>query len=365
MKLDGKQPKTITFDAASFDQFRHGYAGTIYQGQGRTLDQTYLYHSEHWRSAASYVALTRHRDKAELFVARNTADDVNQLRPADGAHRRAARGLDVPPPAGRSARFGRSPRAEILERFAGESFRQPPDENRRRGPEGGAHVRDYGPKPKPPWPSAREQRRPYQHKEQVAMGPGDMGIDDERRKRRSAPIVDLMTPDAIQETVDQPPSPQQPDDAREEMTIEGILQNPWKAVDLDLPQDADRAFLRTAARAADACAQTAFAYGRVAAIVEPERAEFYRDRYEAATERRTEAQQQLERLPPEQTADVSAFFHPELDTAASRGCIAGSRRNSGIGARPKPAHRLFCKTRRNPREPVARLEVPAGPERQP
>ena len=42
---------------ANFDQFRHGYAGTIYRGQGRTLDQTYLYHSEHWRSAASYVAL--------------------------------------------------------------------------------------------------------------------------------------------------------------------------------------------------------------------------------------------------------------------------------------------------------------------
>ena len=48
-------------------------------GQGRTLDQTYLYHSEHWRSAASYVALTRHRDKAELFVARNTAKDVTEL----------------------------------------------------------------------------------------------------------------------------------------------------------------------------------------------------------------------------------------------------------------------------------------------
>ena len=63
----------------SFRQFRHGYAGTIYKGQGRTLDQTYLYHSEHWRSAASYVALTRHRDKAELFVATNTARDVTQL----------------------------------------------------------------------------------------------------------------------------------------------------------------------------------------------------------------------------------------------------------------------------------------------
>ena len=51
----------------------------IYKGQGRTLDQTYLYHSEHWRSAASYVALTRHRDKAEVFVARNTAADLKEL----------------------------------------------------------------------------------------------------------------------------------------------------------------------------------------------------------------------------------------------------------------------------------------------
>jgi ATP-dependent exoDNAse (exonuclease V) alpha subunit len=79
VKLDGKAGKVINFDAATFDQFRHGYAGTIYRGQGRTLDQTYLYHSEHWRSAASYVALTRHRDKAELFVARNTAADIGKL----------------------------------------------------------------------------------------------------------------------------------------------------------------------------------------------------------------------------------------------------------------------------------------------
>ena len=159
--LDGKHPKTINFDATSFDQFRHGYAGTIYRGQGRTLDQTYLYHSEHWRSAASYVALTRHRDKAELFVARNTAADITQLarQMARTDDRRAASMFhhrqDIGPVRPMTAR-------EVLERFAGESFRQPPDQQRRRGPEGGAPVRDYGPKPKPPWPSAREQRRPYQ-----------------------------------------------------------------------------------------------------------------------------------------------------------------------------------------------------------
>ena len=74
--------------AGEFDQFRHGYAGTIYKGQGRTLDQTYLYHSEHWRSATSYVALTRHREKVTLFVATETARRSRPACPADGAGRR-------------------------------------------------------------------------------------------------------------------------------------------------------------------------------------------------------------------------------------------------------------------------------------
>src|ERR1019366_526042 len=38
-----------------------------------------LYHTEHWRAAASYVALTRQRDSAQVFVARETARDAAQL----------------------------------------------------------------------------------------------------------------------------------------------------------------------------------------------------------------------------------------------------------------------------------------------
>jgi ATP-dependent exoDNAse (exonuclease V) alpha subunit len=79
IRLDGRKPKTIQVDAAAFTEFRHGYAGTIYAGQGKTLQQTYLYHSEHWRSAPSYVALTRHKKRTDLFVARNTAADLSQL----------------------------------------------------------------------------------------------------------------------------------------------------------------------------------------------------------------------------------------------------------------------------------------------
>ena len=67
------------YAGGEFDQIRHGYAGTIYRGQGRTLDATYLYHSAHWRSASSYVGLTRHRENVSLFVATETARDLGQL----------------------------------------------------------------------------------------------------------------------------------------------------------------------------------------------------------------------------------------------------------------------------------------------
>ena len=75
----GGEGREVAWSAAEFQGFRHGYAGTIYKGQGKTLDHTYLYHTEHWRAAASYVALTRQRESAQVFVARETAHDVHQL----------------------------------------------------------------------------------------------------------------------------------------------------------------------------------------------------------------------------------------------------------------------------------------------
>ena len=76
----GKEGRFVTWSAADgFEGFRHGYAGTIYKGQGKTLDHTYLLHTHHWRAAASYVALTRQRESAQVFVATETACDVHQL----------------------------------------------------------------------------------------------------------------------------------------------------------------------------------------------------------------------------------------------------------------------------------------------
>ncbi|MBV9825371.1 MAG: MobA/MobL family protein [Alphaproteobacteria bacterium] len=65
--------------AGEFSQFRLGYAGTIYKGQGRTIEETYLYHTDHWRAASGYVALTRHSRNVSLYVATETARDLGQL----------------------------------------------------------------------------------------------------------------------------------------------------------------------------------------------------------------------------------------------------------------------------------------------
>lgn len=195
VQLDGREGRIVSFDVAEFDQFRHGYAGTIYRGQGRTLDQTYLYHSEHWRSAASYVALTRHRDKAELFVARNTAKDVTELarQMARTDDRRAAsmfyhRG-EIGPVRPKTA-------PEILAGFA-----DPRLERSQREP----YQRHYNPMPRPSWhrfPGAmRGAPAPGTGRAETAPGTaqGDEelrqriadAVDDDRRRRRDGERQEL------------------------------------------------------------------------------------------------------------------------------------------------------------------------------
>jgi ATP-dependent exoDNAse (exonuclease V) alpha subunit len=112
----GKKPKSVTFtvganaEAGEFNKFKLGYAGTIYRGQGRTLDQSYVCHSAQWRSAAAYVALTRHREDVQIFASRETVRGMEKeadrasfdqaaaratLDPAQQAAARNARDLDL------------------------------------------------------------------------------------------------------------------------------------------------------------------------------------------------------------------------------------------------------------------------------
>ena len=76
---------------------------------------------------------------------------------------------------------------------------------------------------------------------------------------------------------------------------------------------------------ADQCAKTAFAYGRVATVVEPEYAEFYRTRYASAAARRDEAHEQLAGLPLEQVPELSPFLHPEVVQQKAEGSLRVER----------------------------------------
>jgi hypothetical protein len=79
VNLDSKTDRSISFDATSFTQYRHGYAGTNYRRQGRMLHQVYLYHSVTWCSTTNSITLTRLHEKMMLFISRDTAADVAQL----------------------------------------------------------------------------------------------------------------------------------------------------------------------------------------------------------------------------------------------------------------------------------------------
>ena len=210
VRLDGPERKIVEFEAGSFGHFRHGYAGTVWKGQGDTLDQTYLYHSEHWRSAPSYVALTRHRERTDLFVATNTAKDLAALakQVARQDETRAASAFyqldQIEPVRPMKAK-------EILAQFAGEQFRKAAERMQREARRW--HERHYNPRPHPPWPSLRERLAPEwgdgdaierlavnenirarmarRAQQREGNRPVDELWEEEKRKRRSGSAMDM------------------------------------------------------------------------------------------------------------------------------------------------------------------------------
>ena len=70
---------SIMVPLKDYVSFQYGYASTVYRAQGATLDRVYVLHEAYSHRALSYVALTRHRKEAHLFVAQETTRDRRQL----------------------------------------------------------------------------------------------------------------------------------------------------------------------------------------------------------------------------------------------------------------------------------------------
>lgn len=71
--------RVIDFDPREYGHIDTGYAMTVHKRQGATVDKAYVLASQGFDSQLTYVALTRHREEAAVFYARDqfeTDDDL-------------------------------------------------------------------------------------------------------------------------------------------------------------------------------------------------------------------------------------------------------------------------------------------------
>ena len=242
------------FRRREFRQFRHGYAGTIYKGQGETLDQTYLYHSEHWRSASELRCVDPAPRQGRAV--RRPQHGEGRRRSSPGKWRASTTGA---PPRCSTTRQEIGPvrpltAPEILAHFAGEMFRRgdpkfsagegAPDHDQRRarqdaGDMGYSHggytsqssaaLRDH----------ERRQRRQQQGDEQTTQAPEPAG------KNEPTPANQNIRDDAGDATR----APAEP-----AFDAESIKGDPWTAVYLGIPENAGKELLQAAHDAAACCA---------------------------------------------------------------------------------------------------------------
>ncbi len=71
VKLDGPSDTHVAVDTKFYKHLDHGYAATVHRSQGSTVDRTYVLATPHFDRHAAYVALSRHRETATVFYARD------------------------------------------------------------------------------------------------------------------------------------------------------------------------------------------------------------------------------------------------------------------------------------------------------
>jgi Ti-type conjugative transfer relaxase TraA len=71
--------RLVSIPTGSYAAIDHGYATTIHKTQGATVDRAYVLASATLDRHLTYVALTRHRDHAELHVGRDAFADLASL----------------------------------------------------------------------------------------------------------------------------------------------------------------------------------------------------------------------------------------------------------------------------------------------
>ncbi len=74
------EKRLMTFNPVEYKSFQLGYASTYFRSQGQTVERAYVLHSPQMNKEKFYVGLTRHVQKATLFVARTDASCLTDLK---------------------------------------------------------------------------------------------------------------------------------------------------------------------------------------------------------------------------------------------------------------------------------------------
>lgn len=60
--------KSVVFSPQEYSRFQLGYAATVHQSQGMTVDQSFVLATPHFDRHTSYVALSRHKEQVKLYA---------------------------------------------------------------------------------------------------------------------------------------------------------------------------------------------------------------------------------------------------------------------------------------------------------
>jgi len=71
--------RSVGFDLKDYNHVDHGYAATIHKAQGMTVDRVHVLATPGLDAHATYVALSRHRDRVELHYGRDDFADQGKL----------------------------------------------------------------------------------------------------------------------------------------------------------------------------------------------------------------------------------------------------------------------------------------------
>lgn len=76
---DRKKARRIEFSLKDYNDIDHGYAATVYKAQGVTIDRTHVLASKYFDRHSTYVAMSRHREGADLYINRDDFPSFNDL----------------------------------------------------------------------------------------------------------------------------------------------------------------------------------------------------------------------------------------------------------------------------------------------